>query len=211
LSHVFGLRGVCGGVSVGIDLFLAVFLRVLGRFGPGLSQGLSLGLVSDLAIRFMYCSTPAFEPLFSFVCNSKDKMLQESREELVTLLEENEKLRAEIRAQQAEGESYVLWRYKAYDEMRKELELQMELYKGKAIELQTENYIVKAELEVMTNRAEGMNSKEAKQIHSNLKDKRKRMGAGLQKKKELARKTRSHIVQSKWQKRRIWRANLVLR
>ena len=40
------------------------FVRVLGRFGPGLSQGLSLGLVSDLAIRFMYCSTPAFEPHF---------------------------------------------------------------------------------------------------------------------------------------------------
>ena len=115
---------------------------------------------------------------------------------LQELLEANEKLRAEIRAQHAERESYVLMRDKAYVEMRKELELQMELYKGKAIELQTENYIVKAELEVMTNRAEGMNSKEAKQIHSNLKDKRKRMGAGLQKKKELARKTRSQVLKA---------------
>jgi hypothetical protein len=91
-------------------------------------------------------------------------MHQESRGELATLLDDSEKLRAEIRAQQVERESYVLWRDKAYDDLRnEELELQMELYKGKAIELQTENYIVKAELEVMTNRAEGMNSKEAKQ------------------------------------------------
>jgi hypothetical protein len=84
-------------------------------------------------------------------------MLQDSSPELATLMEDNEKLRAEIRAQQAERESYVLRRDKAYDEMRNELELQMELYKGKAIELQTENYIVKAELEVMTNRAEAIN------------------------------------------------------
>jgi hypothetical protein len=171
LPHVLCLRGVWGGVCVGIDLFLAEFLREAGRFVLCLSQGLSLGLVSDLAIRNMYCSTPAFEPLISFVCNSKDKMLQE-------LLEANEKLRAEIRAQHAERESYVLRRDKAYDEMRNELELQMELYKGKAIELQTENYIVKSELEMMQNRAEGMKSKEAEQVHSNLKDKRKRMGAG---------------------------------
>ncbi len=164
MPPVFGFRGVWGVVSVDIDLFLAELLRVLGRFGPGLSQGLSLGVVSDLAIRFMYCSAPAFELLFSYVCNSKDKMHQESRGELATLLDDSEKLRAEIRAQQVERESYVLWRDKAYDDLRnEELELQMELYKGKAIELQTENYIVKAELEVMTNRAEGMNSKEAKQ------------------------------------------------
>ncbi len=197
MPRVFGFRGVWGVVSVDIDLFLAELLRVLGRFGPGLSQGLSLGVVSNLAIRFMYCSAPAFELLFSYVCNSKDKkMHQESRVELATLLDDNEKLRAEIRAQQAERESYVLWRDKAYGDMRNELELQMELYKGKAIELQTENYIVKAELEVMTNRAEGMNSKEAKQVHSNLKDKRKRMGVGLQKKKELARKTRSQVLKA---------------
>ncbi len=54
---------------------------------------------------------------------------------LQELLEATEKLRAEIRAQHAERESYVLMRDKAYVEMRKELELQMELYEGKAIEL----------------------------------------------------------------------------
>ncbi len=53
-------------------------------------------------------------------------MLQESSSELATLMEDNDKLRA-IRAQQAERESYVLWRDKAYDGMRNELELQMEL------------------------------------------------------------------------------------
>ena len=115
---------------------------------------------------------------------------------LQELLDANEKLRAEIRAQHAERESYVLMRDKAYVEMRKELELQMELYKGKAIELQTENYIVKAELEMMNNRAEGMKSKVADQVPSNIKDKRKRMGAGLQKKKELARKTRSQVLKA---------------
>jgi hypothetical protein len=53
LSHFLGYRGVWGGVGVGIDLVLADSLRVLGRFGPGVSLGLSLGLVSDLAIRFL--------------------------------------------------------------------------------------------------------------------------------------------------------------
>ena len=46
----------------------------------------------------------------------------------------------------------------------------MEVYKGKVIELQTENYLVKADLELMTNKGEEQEDKlKEKMIKNNSK------------------------------------------
>ncbi len=79
-----------------------------------------------------------------------------------------------------ERDRYILERDLQYEQMRKELEMQMEVYKGKVIELQTENYLVKADLELMTNKAEEQEDKLKEKIIINEDDKGKRMAPGLQ-------------------------------
>jgi hypothetical protein len=97
-------------------------------------------------------------------------------------------------------ERYIIAREEAYDQMRKELESQMEICKGKEIELQAENYLVKADLETMTHRA-GKNSQQNDNSSSNGNGKRKRMSPGLQKQKELKRKTMAQVLKAfNWKK-----------
>ena len=72
----------------------------------------------------------------------------------------------------------------------------MEVYKDKVRELQTENYLVKADLELMTNKGEEQEDKLKEKIIINEDDKGKRMAPGLQTQKELERKTRSQVLKA---------------
>jgi hypothetical protein len=80
-------------------------------------------------------------------------MHQHCTPELMAMKEQNARLLEEIRKHKVERDSYIQVRDVQYEQMRIELEIQMEMYKGKVIELQTENYLVKADLELMTNKA----------------------------------------------------------
>ena len=95
-----------------------------------------------------------------------------------------------------ERDSYILERDLQYEQMRKELKIQMEVYKDKVRELQTENYLVKADLELMTNKGEEQEDKLKEKIIINEGDKGKRMAPGLQTQKELERKKRSEVLKA---------------
>jgi hypothetical protein len=116
--------------------------------------------------------------------------------ELISTKEQNARLLEEIRKHKVERDSYILERDLQYEQMRKELEIQMEVYKGKVIELQIENYLVKADLELMTNKGDEQEDKLKEKNIINEDDNGKRMAPGLQTQKELERKTRSQVLKA---------------
>ena len=81
--------------------------------------------------------------------------------------------------------------------MRKELKIQMEVYKDKVRELQTENYLVKADLELMTNKGEEQEDKLKEKIIINEGDKGKRMyGTRFANPKRIGKKDKVRGVKS---------------
>ncbi len=107
----------------------------------------------------------------SSVVTKMDIMLQLYVDQMTASKEENKRLNDAIQANQVEREMN--------EQMRKELESQMNVCKGKVIKLQTENILLKADLDVVARAA-------AKPVQNeNAKDKdnekRKRMEQWLQK------------------------------
>ncbi len=84
-------------------------------------------------------------PLLSVVTKMVDIMLQLYVDQMTALKEENKRLNDVIQANQVEREMN--------EQMRKELESQMNVCKGKVIKLQTENIMLKADLDVVARAA----------------------------------------------------------
>ena len=124
-------------------------------------------------------------PLLSVV-TKMDIMLQPYVDQMTALKEENKRLNDVIQANQVEREMN--------EQMRKELESQMNVCKGKVIKLQTENILLKADLDVVARAAaEPIQNENAKDKGN---EKQKRMEHGLQKEKELQRKTRAQVLKA---------------
>jgi hypothetical protein len=82
-----------------------------------------------------------------------DIMLLLYVDQMTALKEENKRLNDVIQANQVEREMYVAARDRSYEQMVKELESQMNVCKGKVIKLQTENILLKADLDVVARAA----------------------------------------------------------
>ena len=133
------------------------------------------------------------------VCLTKvfvDKMdlsIQQRREEMMAVLkEENERLKDELLAKLAEREKYVQERETTYQQMRKELESQMNTFKGKVIALRTENILLQADLEVKISDLEKVNEKV--KFLTTVNEKRKRKELSFLKEKQKQRKTRAQVL-----------------
>ena len=163
----------CHGFDVVHDLVLGQGLPVLGcvERGFGLCVDLDVGLEPAIWFGPRFCLCRFFSlfsccviACISMFLNSQDQMHHHCipcthqhcipcTPELISTKEQNARLLEEIRKHKVERDSYILERDLQYEQMRKELEIQMEVYKGKVIELQIENYLVKADLELITNKA----------------------------------------------------------
>jgi hypothetical protein len=109
-------------------------------------------------------------------------------EMMAALKEKNERFKDELLAKQAEREKYVREQETTYQQMRKELDAQMNTFKGKVIALRTENILLQADLEVKMNDLEKANEEVKCLTKGN--EKRKRKELSLQKEKQKQRKTR---------------------
>ena len=140
------------------------------------------------------------------VCLTKifvDKMdysIEQRRDEMMAVLKlENERLKDELLAKLAEREKYVQERETTYQQMRKDLESQMNTFKGKVIALRTENILLQADLEVKISDLEKVNEKV--KCLTTVNEKRKRKELSFLKEQHKQRKTRAQVLKAfNWKK-----------
>jgi hypothetical protein len=128
--------------------------------------------------------------------DNMDLSIQQRRAEMMAVMkEENERSKDELLAKPAEKEMYVQERETTYQQMRKEMESQMNTCKeGKVIALRTENILLKADLELKASVLEKSNKKVNFLTKGN--EKRKRKESLLQKDKKMQRKTRVQVLKA---------------
>jgi hypothetical protein len=151
-------------VRVMVMVMVMVRVRVRVRLVSGLGYGFGTGLpaIVDVKLSLLTCSCSRIAVLTEIFVDKMDLSIQQRRDEMMTVLkEENERLKDELWAKQAEREKYVQEQETTYQQMRKELESQMNTCKGKVIlvALRTENILLQADLELKMSDLEKSNDK----------------------------------------------------